>query len=388
MTLRARGRWWVRDRSRLRRIAPVVAALAISIAAFCALPALRGYEALLMLTDLLGRPAPRWLDFRPPATRRAVGYEHDTRRFGADLYRPEGEVRAGVVFVPGAVELGKDDPRAVGFATMLARSRFAVLVPDIVAMRELRLLPDGAVDVAAALDWLQVQPELVPDGRLGVVTTSVAIGPSLIALLESPRAADVRFFVSIGGYHDLPRLLAYWTTGSYDAHGVSRDDAPNDYGRWIAALSNAVHLPDRQERAAFEALVRRKLVDPAADISDDVARLGFAGKQLYAFIANTDPARSSALFADLPDALRADVERLDLAARNLATVQARFILVHGADDGMIPYGESLGLARALPEGRARLFVISGFRHVETAPLLVGGFELWRALRALLAEATR
>jgi acetyl esterase/lipase len=289
-----------------------------------------------------------------------------------------------LVFVPGAVERGKDDPRVVAFATTLARSRFAVLVPDVVALRELRLLPDSAADVAAALAWMRARPELAPDGRLGIVTTSVAVGPAMLAMLD-PASGDVRFFLSIGGYYDLPRTLAYLTTGRYDALGVTRRDAPNDYGKWIYALSNAARLEDPAERAAFETLARRRLAEPNADVSGELRQLGPAGRAVLAFILNTDAARSRELLEQLPLNLRADVDRLNLAARDLSRLPGRFILVHGQDDGLIPYGESLGLAAALPRDRTRLFVLGGFQHVEMSPQLVDGVRLWRAINALLAE---
>jgi hypothetical protein len=306
------------------------------------MPAIRGYEALLMLAELVGRPVPPWIDFRPLSARRAITYERDGRRHGADLYQPEGRVRAGVVFVPGAVEQGKDDPRVVAFASALARSRFAVLVPDIVALRALRLLPDSAVDVADALALMDARKDLAPGGRLGLLTTSVGIGPAMITMLDPASGRHVRFFVSIGGYYDLPRTLAYLTTGHYEAHGVTRRDAPHDYGKWIYALSNAARL----QNAA---------------------------------------ARSPELLEQLPSYLRADVDRLNLAASDLGWLPARFILVHGVGDNMIPYGESIGLAAALPPERTRLFLLTGFYHVEMAPQLVDGFRLWRAICALLAE---
>jgi hypothetical protein len=349
-----------------------------------AAPVMRGYEALLVLAELVGRPPPAWLDLRPLPVRQMISYERDGRRYDADLYLPDAQPRARVVFVPGAVEHGKDDPRVLAFASTLARSKFAVLVPDVVALRELRLLPDSAIDVADALAWLRARPDLAPGGRLGVVTTSVAIGPAMLAMLD-PESSDVRFLLSIGGYHDLPRTLTYLTTGYYDAHGVTRRDAPNDYGKWIYALSNAVRLPDAAERAAFERLARRKLVDANADVSAELAQLGPAGLAVHAYIVNTDPARSRELLAQLPANLRADVDRLNLAAHDLTGLHARFILVHGMDDDLIPYGESVALAAALPRDRTRLFVLSGFRHVETAPRLLDGFGLWRAIDALLAE---
>ena len=368
----------MRRRSRTLAVAiTVLAALAI------ARPALRGYEALLVLAELVGRPLPTWVDGRPTAARLAVSYERDGRRRQADLYESLGQSHAGIVFVPGAVQDGKDDPRVVAFATSLARCGFAVLVPDIVALRELRLLPDSAVDVADALAWMESRPDVA---RLGMLTTSVGIGPSLIALLDDPSGRDVRFFVSIGGYYDLPRTLGYLTTGSYDAYGVTRRDLPNDYGKWIYALSNAARLQSPAERATFETLARRKLADPSADVTELIDRLGPAGRASYAYVVNRDPARARVLLDEMPDYLRADVDRLDLAARDLEGLRARFILVHGKDDDMIPYGESVGLAAALPPKRTQLFVLNGFRHVETESSgLNDGFHLWRAIDALLAE---
>lgn len=363
----------------------VALAILLLAALLLALPAIRGYEALLMLAEIVGRPAPAWIDFRALPARRAITYERDGRRYGADLYESDGRVRAGVVFVPGAVEQGKDDPRVVAFATALARSQFAVLVPDIVALRELRLLPDSAVDVADALALMDARKDLAPGGRLGLLTTSVGIGPAMIAMLDPASARRVRFFVSIGGYHDLPRALAYLTTGHYAAHGVTRRDAPNDCGKWIYALSNAARLPDAAERTTFETLARRKLADSNADVSRELQQLGPAGRAVYAYIVNTDAARSPELLERLPSYLRADVDRLNLASHDLSSLPARFVLVHGMSDNMIPHGESIGLAEALPPDRTRLFLLTRFYHVEMAPQLVDGFRLWRAIYALLAE---
>jgi hypothetical protein len=368
-----------------RRMLTAVLAILLLAALLLAMPAIRGYEALLMLAELVGRPVPPWIDFRPLSARRAITYEREGRRHGADLYQPEGRVRAGVVFVPGAVEQGKDDPRVVAFASALARSRFAVLVPDIVALRALRLLPDSAVDVADALALMDARKDLAPGGRLGLLTTSVGIGPAMITMLDPASDRHVRFFVSIGGYYDLPRTLAYLTTGHYEAHGVTRRDAPNDYGKWIYALSNAARLQNAAERTAFETLARRKLADSNADVSRELRQLGPAGRAAYAYIVNIDAARSPELLEQLPSYLRADVDRLNLAASDLGWLPARFILVHGVGDNMIPYGESIGLAAALPPERTRLFLLTGFYHVEMAPQLVDGFRLWRAMCALLAE---
>jgi hypothetical protein len=373
------------NRNAWRRIRILVLIAILLGALFLLKPVWQGYEAVLLLADVVGQPLPAWLDLRPQATRRLVTYERGTRTYSADFYLSNAGAQAGIVFVAGAAEHGKDDPRVTAFSTSLARSRFAVLVPDVVALRELRLLPETEQDIADALDWLFAQPELAHSGRVGVLTTSVALGPAVLALLRPELSSRVNFVVAIGGYHDLPRTLGYLTTGRYEAHGVTLQRPPKEYGKWVYALSNAVRLDDPRERAAFETLARRKFVDPQADVGAELERLGPVGNQVYQFIVNTDPARSGALLEQLPKQLRDDVERLNLAAHDLRAVRAQFILVHGAGDDMIPYGESISLAKALPAGQAELFVLSDLEHVDLTPKLREAWQLWRAIYAVLTQ---
>jgi pimeloyl-ACP methyl ester carboxylesterase len=361
--------------------------LLLAAAALTAPLARRVTESLWLAAEIAGlRPLPAGLDFRPGYSRRALTYEIEGRTRRADLYLPEGaRPEAAIVFVPGAAEGGKDDPRVVAFARALARARFAVLVPDIEALRRLELLPDSAEDVADALAWLTARPELVPAGRLGVLTTSVGVGPACLAIVRPAWAGRVRFFVTIGGYYDLPRTLVYLTTGHYAAHGVRLKTTPREYGKWVYALSAAARLEDPVERAALQRLARRRLAEANADVRDELARLGQSARRIYAFVENHDPARATPYMAALPARVRADISALNLAEVDLSGVSARFLVVHGVDDDLIPYGEAIAFAAALGPRRARLFLLTGFYHVDVVPRPADLWRLVRAISALLAE---
>jgi fermentation-respiration switch protein FrsA (DUF1100 family) len=86
--------------------------------------------------------------------------------------------------------------------------------------------------------------------------------------------------------------------------------------------------------------------------------------------------------------VRADIESLDLAARDLSGLRAEFILVHGLDDAIIPYSESVALDAALPAGRSKLFLLEGLHHVDQELRGVDAWRMWRALRAVLAQRDR
>ena len=94
------------------------------------------------------------------------------------------------------------------------------------------------------------------------------------------------------------------------------------------------------------------------------------------------------LLTHLPAGVRDDVAALDLATRDLSGLRADFILVHGLDDAVIPYTESVSLARALPPGRARLFLLEGLHHVDREVRGLDAWRMWRALRAVLAQRDR
>jgi hypothetical protein len=86
----------------------------------------------------------------------------------------------------------------------------------------------------------------------------------------------------------------------------------------------------------------------------------------------------------LPTAIRAEITALDLAGRELSPLAAKLLLVHGHEDTIIPFSQSVALARALPPGRADLFLVHGLMHVDLDPSLPDLWRLWRATAALLA----
>jgi hypothetical protein len=301
------------------------------------------------------------------------------RLVAADLYRPAAP-RAAVVLVHGAVNAGKDDPRLVGLARMLRRGGFAVLVPDVANLRKLRLRAGDAPLLVDAARFLEARVSQLP---LGMAAVSVAAGPAILAALSPALNDRLDFLVLIGGYYDLPRALTYLTTGTYPG-AESALRPPSARGRWIFAASNLDLLEQASDRAAFSAIAERRLADPSAAIDDLTPPLGVQGQALLAFLENRDPGRAGALMSRLPDPIREEIDALDLARRNLGGLRARSILIHGKDDPIFPYPESLALARALPAGSARVFVLAGMQHVEATTAGIDAFQAWRALNALLA----
>ncbi|MGE0118404.1 MAG: hypothetical protein AB7S71_17900 [Dongiaceae bacterium] len=325
------------------------------------------------------------------ALRRTIRFAVEDRSYAADLYATDEAPRAALLLVPGLAPDGKDDRRLVDLAVILARARFAVLVPDIASLRAQRVSAENIRQIADALAYLdRARNDLLPATEaprpIGIAAISYAVGPALLATLEPALRDKVDFMVGIGGYYDVEAVVTYFTTGFHrDGDGGAwTKGTPNDIGKWLFVSANSGAIMDLRDRVTLRAMAGRRLVDDNADIADLVTLLGPEGRAVHALLANRDPDRAQALMAGLPEALRRNLRALDVRGRDLAAAPRNVLLIHGRDDRIIPVSESLQLGAALPPGRAHLYVVGRLAHADLEP---GDWRdiltLWQAAYRLL-----
>lgn len=374
----------------MRRI--VLCLLLVLFAAGCG-P--RAEEARLLLADIAAG-AQGWSTLRgmaPEPDRRAISYTVEGRERQGDLYLPGEGPRARIVVVPGLSRHGRNDPRLVAFARSLARVRFAVLVPEVPGLRELRASPEDAVAIADAIAHLagRAIPDS-PSGGVGLVAVSYAVGPALIAAMDPRTADDVAFVLSIGGYYDMTAVITYITTGYYRPRPGApweRGD-PNRLSKWLFLEANASRLSDQADRAALLAMARRRIADPEAPIGDLAAQLGPEGRSVYALLVNNTSTRVPSLISELPAALRDEFATLSPSSHNWQQMRARLYLVHGRNDPMIPASESRRLVEAASPSQAEIYIADGLSHVEfdNEADFIDIWTLMGAAQAILLERDR
>jgi pimeloyl-ACP methyl ester carboxylesterase len=362
--------------------------MALATLLACARPHLGDTEAALALEDIAaGYGRSRLKQQSPQPDRRRVEYRVDGRAYRGDLYLSSQPARAGIVLIPGVVAAGKDDSRVVALAHTLARSRFAVLVPDLRGLRRYQVRASDVGEVADAFRYLVSRRDLLPVDRVGIAGFSYGAGPVLLAALEPDIRSQVRFVVALGGYYDLHSIVTYFTTGYYrtaptaDWHYL----APHPYIKWVFALSNADLVERPGDRASLQAYAQETLNYSETDLVDHSAHLAADAQALYALLRNEDPEQVSTLINALSPRMLKELEGLNPAARDLSALPAQVILVHGRSDTMIPYSESVALARALPPERVRLFLIDGLAHVDVQIKRQDIPHLLDAMEALLAQ---
>lgn len=360
-----------------------IAVFIVSLSA-CAPPELGDSDAALLLEDILAGEQPSRLKATTATpAQRTIEYTIDGRHHIADLYLSPQGARAGIVLIPGVVAQGKDDQRLVAVANALARLRFAVLIPEITGLRQFHTRASDVREMADAFRYLVSQPELAPQGRAGFGGFSYGVGIILLASLEPEIREKVHYLMGFGGYHDMESIVTYFTTGYYrdDRTGMLTYRPPHQYLKNVFTISNSELLQSPADRDR----VRTLLENDSDELDHALVKLAPDARALYELIANKDPHRVTTLIDKLSPRIKNELQGINPAKGDLSHIKAQVILLHGRGDTMIPYTESIAIAKALPRDQVALYLIEGYAHTNVKPKREDLPQLLDAMELLMQQ---
>jgi pimeloyl-ACP methyl ester carboxylesterase len=298
----------------------------------------------------------------------------------ATLLRPRGEEPvAGWIVLHGLTVPGRHHPALVRFASALAASGAAVLIPEISPWRRLRIESGAAESVIeASIGYLRSRPD-IRGGGLNLVGFSFGGAHGLIAASRPGIRDSIRGVVAFGAFCDLARTTRFMLTGEHEWQGVQRRSDPDPYGRWILVGNYLRDVPEYQHMQG--------VAEAALRLAEEAGRCGiYAAEPYYDDLKASlrtglppDERRMWDLIAPVGDHGETSGSRIELAERIAAAALAnhsvpdplpflerldqRIVLAHGLDDRLIPYTETLRLRAAMPPSvDARVFLTRMFAH--------------------------
>jgi pimeloyl-ACP methyl ester carboxylesterase len=306
-------------------------------------------KALAVLAEAvgIGFPRPFAADFR----RSDVDLDGVT----GHLYAPD-EASPGIVLLPGAAPLGKEDPRAVRLARSLARAGRTVFVPDL-TLYERRLVPEDLERIVASV--LALEGHTSAEGPVQLLGISYGGSFALVAAADERLRGRIAQVATFGAYWDLVGVIQAVTTGSsfvgsaripWEGHPMAR-----------SILEEAVLRLGPPE-------LREPLRSALAE--GDGSGLEAEARAVFDLLRNEDPSRTRRLASEVPPPLR-ELFAAFSPASVADDLDLPVVAMHSTDDPAVPYGELARLKRALPQ--ARVVTVSSFRHVDLSTSGSGGW---------------
>lgn len=326
----------------------------------------RSFMNLLVVSELLNFEQQGWLGKWSAAPKvMEISYPGPKGTVKADLFLPQGNSkRSGILLNHGVIDTGKDDPRLKRFAEILCRSGFVVLIPDFKGMRSFRIGPSDIDEVQMAFTYFTSLKNYVLPQSCGLFGFSYGAGPTILAACRSAMRNKVRFIIAFGAYYDLKNVLSFIASGNFEFEGKRYFQQPQEYGKWVFLANNLDHVVSTEDRSILQRILQVKLRDEKAPIDHFIPLLGKEGKNILALLSHSDPSQTEILIKNLPPAIQTQIEALSVAPV-MNKLHADLILAHGKDDDMIPFTETLRLARAVPDPhRVYVQILRSYSHVD------------------------
>jgi pimeloyl-ACP methyl ester carboxylesterase len=269
--------------------------------------------------------------------------------------RPAGEGPWPAIFlVNGTVREGRKLPEVRNLAEGFARAGYLVVVPDLPGLTEDEIIPETARETVDVAREVSERPE-VEDGEVALVGVSTGATLALLAAEDTALRGKVSLVAGVAPYSDIETVLSVATTDHYrrsDGELIRYEADP--FLSYVIAHSLVAVLPPGEDRRTLSgelASIDREDPDPLSGLrarrTDD---LGPGARSVVRLLANRDPERFAALYADLPEVIRHDLEELSPLA-GTGRIRVPVELATGPHDKYFPPSQSYALERVAPERR-------------------------------------
>lgn len=320
-----------------RRFSPW--ALALGAAGFAAgvllWPAVRRYTgASVVLAHLsgLGAVAPGAVHTED------LRVEVEGEKVPARLYVPNGPVHTCIVIGHGVHHLGIEEPRLRRFSTVLADEGDLVLTPLLADLADYRITRSGADVMAGAIRLLS--GACPPGRRRGALGFSFAGGLTLLAAEDPKVSAGLDWVASVGGYHDLSRVLRFLVDGTVTAPSGSSHRTPHEYGLVVLLYGFLDHFVPEADLPVARLAVR-------AWLEEDRERAwalasGATTPEFEALFVRLAAGRIGELSKDVEAVVRVHADELARLSPSgkLGRIPVPVYLLHGTGDSVIPREET------------------------------------------------
>jgi dienelactone hydrolase len=285
----------------------------------------------------------------------------------ARLYFPEGSKPGQAIVVAHGVHYrGIDERRLVPFARALAESGLAVLTPELTELADYRITASGVDVIRDSVKYLAGRRDHVAAERVGLLGFSFAGGLSLVAVEDPNTAALVSSVTSVGGHHDLRRVLRFLIHNEIETpHGVVHQKA-HEYGLVVLVYGNLEHFVPAQDlpamREGFKAWLHE---DQKGARAAAVARTTPESERLWQLL---EKGELQTLAPELDALLQSQSAQLAAlsAVGHLKQLNVPVYLLHGSHDSVIPSSETDAANLELDGAEHRALVSPLLEHVEVS----------------------
>lgn len=280
----------------------------------------------------------------------------------AHLYLPHVSPHRCLVIGHGVHYKGIEEPRLVRFSSELANAGAVVLTPELADLADYRVTRSGADVLGESVRMLS---QRCPAGsKVGLLGFSFAGGLALLAALDAGVSERLAYVASVGGYHDLRRVLAFLLTDTVQTlHGPTERRA-HEYGLVVLLYEYLPSFVPEEDLPYMRQAIRAWLEEDRSRAWAFASRAtSERSERVFTAVATRETQSIRELMSRVLSAESDTLRTLSPAGR-LDEIHVPVYLLHGTGDSVIPPEETAWADKELGERPHRALITPLIEHVE------------------------
>jgi acetyl esterase/lipase len=275
---------------------------------------------------------------------------------------PKKQGKKVVILYPGASPTAEDHPKMVMLGRLLAQVGFRVYIPRIPPLKNLDISEINVQWFAHFYQWI-LEIEKVNPHKTIMVGISYGGGIMLKTLLNSKdRVPLPKTLLTYGTYSDAESTLKFLLTGEISIKETTYQITPHEWGLTVLFHNYLKNLETEWDTSGLQRAIQLHIQDKREQCDRQVNTLPEFQKNIFYSIIKGSPTPEVKEFAKA--IIKNEQETLKrLSPKYWAkNFQKKVFILHGSNDSMVPFTESIQLAEDLPN--SELFISYLYEHSE------------------------
>ncbi|MEE9166526.1 MAG: hypothetical protein V3U24_03555 [Candidatus Neomarinimicrobiota bacterium] len=297
------------------------------------------------------------------------------------IFNSRNPSRHTLIIYPGASPMAEAHPalRAVGEA--MAGADFQVFIPRIPPFKDISLSEEGIEWIVHFYEWLLRSKSLSGDKiTMSGISFSGALGLKA-SLDKRVQARPPRSIFVYSTYYSMETYLRFLATGEMRANGEKRRVQPHEWGLVVLFYNYLRRVDVGYNTSNVQRILQLCVQDLMDDVEEHTKRISGKERELVDGILHARASQEIVRITNLFwEQFKSELESLSPKTW-CDKIVTRVFIMHGAEDSMTPFTESIRLADAL--NNSSLLITHAYEHGELSSKLGFISRLGESVRVIL-----
>ncbi len=270
-----------------------------------------------------------------------------------------------VILYPGASPYAEYHPKMLALGAVLAESGFQVFIPRIPPLKELDITEENIQWFNHFYNWV-LEKQKVPAEKIAMVGLSYGGGLMLKSLLEAKgKLPSPKAILTYGTYSDGRTIVPFLLNGEISLNGSTYTIPPHEWGLVVIFHNFLKNLSLDWDSTKIQRALTYQIGENFAERDKVVESMPEKQQSLFhAILKGEVTPEIEKMVGDI-------VENEEEAFVNLSPkiwahlIEDKVFIIHGANDSMVPFTESIKLADYVPQNELLISYIYEHKEIST-----------------------